>query len=249
MLAIPLAAAMSFAMMFVASTIPAHTALPVMLNSTLNAKSAKPGQKFEGKVMQDVPVSDQWIIKKGSRVTGHVVRAGKAGETLTLTLKFDQLEGQGQPVPLDVSLRAVASMMSVANARNPANSASDFTSQNDWVTEQVGGDVVNRGRGLVGAPGGTIVGKWTGNGPYGKFRPPLSGSCVGDSADVIHALWIFSTSACGAYGLPGLNILHNGAAERPGEIVLKFEKDSKIGGGSGWMLVVNGSAQPAPKKS
>jgi hypothetical protein len=246
MLAIVLTSAVSFAMMFVSAAIPPGTGLPVMVGSTLNAKNAKPGAKIEGKVMQDIVVTNEWTIKRGSRVTGHVVRAGKAGPALTLTLKFDQLEGQGQPVPLNVSLRALASMMSVGNARNPINVASDFTSQNDWVTRQVGDDVVNRGRGLVGAPGGTIVGRWTGDGVYGKFRSPLTGTCPGDRSDVMQALWVFSTSACGAYDLPGASIVQDGSSGSQGEIVLKFEKDSKIGGGSGWMLVVNGNPSPTP---
>ncbi len=246
MLAIALSAAISFAMMFVTPTIPPETALPVMLGSNLNAKGAKPGQKFEGKVMQDVPVANDWVIRRGSRVTGHVIRASKSATSLTLMLKFDQLEDRGQRLPLNVSLRALAAMMSVANAQSPANVASDYMSQNEWVTEQVGGDVVNRGRGIVGAPGGTIVGKWTGNGAYGKFTSPLNGTCVADRVDVVQALWVFSTSACGAYGLEGVSIAKNGAADPVGEIVLKFEKDSRIRGGSGWMLVVNGTP-PANK--
>ena len=37
-----------------AQGIPAGTALPVMVSSTLNSKDSKPGEKIEGKLMQEV---------------------------------------------------------------------------------------------------------------------------------------------------------------------------------------------------
>ena len=206
-----------------------------------------PGQKFEGKIMQDVAVTGAWIVKRGSKVTGHVVRAGKAAQGMTLVLKFDELEDQGHAVKLNVSLRAVASMMSVSQAQMPINSTSDFISQTDWVTRQVGGDVVNRGRGKVGAPGGSIVGTWTGNGVFGKLTVPDAGTCPPDVSDQMQSLWIFSTSACGAYGLEDVTITQSGSGDPAGQIVLQFDKGSKIGGGSGWMLMVNGKP-PADKK-
>lgn len=240
-----LAAAFFFATV-VTPTIPPGTVLPVMINTSLNAKNAKPGQKFEGKVMQEVAVTGAWTIKRGSKVTGHVVRAGKAAQGTMLVLKFDELDDEGHAVKLNVSLRAVASMMSVSQAQMPINSSSDFIAQTDWVTRQVGGDVVNRGRGKVGAPGGSIVGQWTGNGVYGKLTAPDSGTCPPDASDQVQALWVFSTSACGAYDLPGVTITQSGSAAPAGEVVLDLEKNSKIGGGSGWLLVVNGS--PATRK-
>ena len=63
--------------MLAARDVPAGTALPVMLNSTLDAKKDKPGEKIQGKVMQDVPLPSGAKIKSGSRVSGHVVSVNK----------------------------------------------------------------------------------------------------------------------------------------------------------------------------
>ena len=46
----------------VRATNSSGTALPVMLNSTLDARRAKPGQPISGRIMQDVPLPDGWKI-------------------------------------------------------------------------------------------------------------------------------------------------------------------------------------------
>ena len=78
-----------------------------------------------------------------------------------MALKFDELQAGGLRVPLTVSARAIAAMESVYAAEVPINPLSDGESTNEWVMRQVGGDIVNRGRGLV-ASGDGIVGTWKG---------------------------------------------------------------------------------------
>ena len=64
--------------MLVAPAIPAGTALPVALNSTLDAKKDKPGEKIEARLMQDVPLPAGGKIKSGSQVIGHIVEVTQA---------------------------------------------------------------------------------------------------------------------------------------------------------------------------
>ena len=69
-----------------AQEIPVGTVIPVMLQTTLDAKKAKVGQKIEARVMQDVPLSSQTRIRAGAKLVGHVVeprcRAGPEGRGL-----------------------------------------------------------------------------------------------------------------------------------------------------------------------
>jgi hypothetical protein len=60
-----------------------------------------------------------------------------------------------------------------------------------------------------------------------------------DSNDQEQALWVFSTTACGAYGFEDLKILHTGSTAPFGQITLESPKDILIRGGSGWFLLVN----------
>lgn len=230
-----------------AQSLPAGTALPVALGSSLNAKSAKPGQKIQGKLMQEVPWRPGEKIKSGSHVIGHVVSVSKPGGSGSrITVQFDQLQVEHQSVPLNVSLRAVASSLDVFQAGTPVNSAPDSSSSEEWVTKQVGGDYVFRGRGYVTSDRGR-VGVWSGTGVWGKLM--AGGDCsAGTASDPQQALWVFSTTACGSYGLEGMTVTHFGDTDPAGQIVLSSTKDIDIRGGSGWLLVVNpGPAAPSSK--
>jgi hypothetical protein len=231
--------------MLAAQDLPAGTAIPVMLSSSLDAKKNKPGETIEGKIMQEVSMPSGGSIKRGSRVTGHIVAVEKPGATGSrITLQFDQLEDEGKAIALSVSLRALATMYSVNQTQNPLNADSTYVGSDSWTTRQVGGDIVNRGRGLVGSSSG-IVGKWTGSGVWGKLTPaPARGCPATDGNDQEQALWVFSTSACGVYGSHGLKLSHAGRTDPVGQIVLQSQQDVRLRGGSGWLLLIN--PRPVP---
>ena len=227
--------------MLVTSSIPAGTALPVAMDSTLDARKAKPGQKIEGRLMQDIPLSAGEKIKAGAHVIGHVLELSKpAGAGSRMVLKFDQLITGGKTIPLTMSVRAIASSQSVYQAQIPIDAESNYETQNQWVMRLVGGDIENRGRGLV-ASNYAVVGRWDGV-PWGKLTSSDSGDCTAsDGNDIEQALWVFSTSACGLYGLEDMRLVHDGRTAPLGQIVLESSKDVHIGGGSGWFLLVTGT--------
>lgn len=229
-------ASLSLMMATSPQTLPVGTALPVMLSSTLNAKSAKVGQKIEGRIMQDVPISAGFVIKKGSHVTGQVISVQKP---LRITVQFTQLEFEHQTIPLNVSLRALASSQDIFQAGVPAGSSSTTDSSDEWVTQQVGGEFVFRGRGYVSSSQGK-VGRWDGSGVWGRLTQGE------DCPDEVlnpdeQSLWVFSTTACGTYGYEKkLTIAHDGHTTPFGQITLEGTgKEAEIRGGSGWMLLVN----------
>lgn len=223
----------------VAQNIASGTALPVMLNSTLDARHDNPGKTITGKIMQDVPLPDGAKIPKGAKIMGQVVsvRLASAGLPSQITLKFNQLEYRGKRVPISTHLRAVASMFEVYEAWIPTNAIDDYgTSPSDWNTVQIGGAGVYRGAGKVMFDD-QVVGTAT---DYGATTAKLTASpdrgCTGTS-DAGQALWTFSPWACGAYGLTDLKIVHSGKSS--GEIELQSSADVHIRGGSGWLLRVN----------
>ena len=217
-----------------AQTLPAGTALPVELGSTLNAKDDKPGQKIEGKLMQQVQLPSGGVIKRNSRVSGHIV----SSEPSRLTLQFDQIEDEHQTIPLTVSVRALAASENVFQAGTPIDAASTYESSDEWATKQVGGDVVFRGRGYVASDQGK-VGRWSGTGVWGQLTP--AGDCSDSSAGE-QALWVFSTTACGVYGIEGLRVTHAGNTAPIGQSTLQLDKNILVRGGSGWLLVTVSAA-------
>ena len=78
-----------------AQDIPAGTALPVTVSSTLDAKKDKAGAKIEARLMQEIPLPSGSKIKAGAHVIGHIVDVNKAaGGGSRMVLKFDQLRGR-----------------------------------------------------------------------------------------------------------------------------------------------------------
>ena len=223
--------------MVVAPELPVGTVVPVMLRSGLNAKKDAAGKRIEGEVMQDVPLPAGTKISKRSRITGHVVSVTKPGSSgSSIVLAFDAIQDQGRTIPLKASLLAVASFMDVAQARYPVNPAS---TEDAWVTRQVGGDVVNRAQNKVGTREG-VVGTWAGgNSVLARLTPnPGAGCPTGPGYDREQAVWVFSSAACGTYGLGHVKIENSGGAPPLGNIVLKSSDNVEIRGGSGWLLIV-----------
>jgi hypothetical protein len=216
-----------------AQEIPAGTVIPVMLQTTLDAKKAKVGQKIVARVMQDVPLSSQRRIRAGAKLVGHVVEVTRPSATSgsRIAISFDWLMIGGAAVPLTTSLRSLASMMEVFEAQLPTNAIDDYgTTTADWVTVQVGGDAVYRGNGTV-MTDGQVVGKSTVAGDVtAKLIASRDGVCRGATAanDREQALWLFSPSACSVYGVENLKIAHAGRHDPVGQIILESDKNVQI---------------------
>jgi hypothetical protein len=219
--------------------IPAGTVIPIMLNTGLNAGKESAGKQIEGKVMQDVPTPLGFTINRGSRITGHVVSAGMSDASgSSIVLKFESIQDRGRTIPLTAAVLAVASMQSVAQAQAPINSNPDMQPASQWVTRQVGGDVVNRGQTKVGTPSGS-TGTWLeGSSVLIKLTPNADAGCPGGHGyDRPQAVWIFSSAACGAYDLGNARIASSGATPPLGNVSITSDRNVQIRGGSGWLLI------------
>lgn len=216
----------------VAQSLPAGTALPIMLSSGMSPKS-KPGQKIEGKLMQDVYASTG-ILKAGAHVTGQVLSADKGdGSESWVALRFESVIFEGINLPLSVYVRAIGTMNVVAQAQQPINALATYIDESQWSTKQIGGEGVSRTQGYL-VDQNQVVGHWTDGAVVGKLRPnPDRGCTESDKQDV--ALWLFSTTACGVYGDNDLNIADSGKAS--GQTVLSSNKDFRLRGGSAWLLI------------
>ena len=222
-----------------AQEMPAGTAIPMMLGKGFETNSAA-DKTLEGEVMQDIRTPSGIAVSKGAKVVGHVVGVTKASSSGTsITLRFDAIEDRGRRIPIHVSLLALASMMDVSGAQTPLNSSSSNDPTNEWVTRQIGGDIVRRGQGKVLSNTGE-VGKWLdGTAVRIKLTPnPARGCPNGPAYDSEQSVWLFSSDACGIYGYGDLEIAKSGSRSPIGDIVLRSPKNVKIRGGSGWLLTV-----------
>jgi len=218
--------------------IPVGTVIPVMLSSRLNAK-AKPDESIDGKVMQEITLPSGITIREGTRIQGHTVSVSKGKSGSSIVVKFTGLQEEDRKVPVTIGVLAVASMANVNEAHRPVGGNPDVDPDTQWVTRQVGGDVVKRGWGQVFSSGG-VTGKWVGGSSVViKLTPNEAAGCsTGPGYDREQAVWVFSSSACGTYGLGKTKVVNSGTGSHVGDITLTSNRDIDIRSGSGWMLIV-----------
>lgn len=227
-------------------TIPRGTILPVLLETTISPGKVKEGQIIRGQIAQDVPLANGSKIRKGSKVEGHVVAVNSDGNTSgkKISIRFDKLRFEGQTVSITTDLRAAAGFMAVLDAGVP-NQAVGEGDVSEWMTTtQIGGDsVFGVGGEVTSAHNATeVVGKSPmSGGVLVEVRPNAAANCRGplDGNNSPQALWVFSSDACGTYGISQVNIAHAGRTEPVGTIILEIQSaKAKIQNGAGLLLRV-----------
>ena len=221
--------------------IPVGTILPARLNHGLSSKSARPGQIVTARIMQEVPLPNHESIPEGAKLLGKIVSVERAGNGTTgkITFRFDTLESRRQLIPIDVSLRALAGFMEVQAAQTPEFSPG-FGTPYIWAnTRQIGGDEVYGVGGPVTNQSDERIGKGVYGGVLVHVRAQPESRCRGplDSEDRLQALWVFSSDACGVYGIPGVKIAHAGHTEPLGEISLIADQQNFLVRGASGMLL------------
>jgi hypothetical protein len=226
--------------------IPSGTSLPVRLNSTISSAKSKPGQVITGRIMQDVPLSPGLRIREGTKVLGHIVERIPAspGAQACISFQFDKLVFLHQIIFVSTNLRAIAGFMEIAEAETPPIGPGESDVFRWLTTVQVGGDVVYGEGGPVttGENPNQIVGKKVNGGVLGQVRAKQGTKCRGaiDGNESPQALWVFSSDACGTYGLEHISIVHAGRTDPIGVIVLASGSGNlKLAGGAGMLLRVN----------
>jgi hypothetical protein len=109
--------------------------------------------------MQDVPLPTGERIRAGSRIFGYIVRVTKRDPSgFGIVVRFDSIQDGERTITLVAGVLAVASAAGVHEAQIPINSAANVEPTTQWVTRQVGGDIVNRGLRKVASE--TVVNTW-----------------------------------------------------------------------------------------
>lgn len=220
------------------STIPVGTVLPVILRSTVSPDT-KPGTVIHGEIAQHVPLPDGSKINPGTRVEGRVVEATAGSDGAKLSIRFDKIYYQGSAIPITTAVRAMAGFMTVLEARQPTSGVGEGDVYQWADTTQIGGQTVFGTQGKVGNENGQIVGRSTISGnaldevmPSGRCRGPIANN------NAPQALWVFSSDACGVYGISKVRVDHAGRTDPIGTVTLSIEGKGKLRDGDGLLLRV-----------
>jgi hypothetical protein len=221
--------------------IPSGTIIPIRLGA-LSSEKSKPGDSIKARIMQDVPLGNGSKLRAGSKVLGRIIAVTPAtlGTKASLTLKFDTVAQGKESVAVLTNLRAMASTLEVESAQTPTTGPGE-SDVYDWLpTVQVGGEVVY-GKGGEVYHGDRVVGRATYDGVLAEVNANADANCRGpiEGNERPQAFWVFSSDACGTYGLPYLMISHSGRTDPRGEITLVSALGPvRIRSGSGMLLRV-----------
>lgn len=224
--------------------IPAGTVLPVGIDRGFSSRNSHKGQAITARIRQEVPLPGGTKIREGSKLAGTILSVSPAGNRGggEISFRFETLEIRHQHKPIVVNLRALGSALEVQQAQIPEESPG-FGTPYPWITtQQIGGDEVYG----VGGPVTDSMSRHVGKGVFGgvlvHLRPQPEGNCRGPMVgqeDWLQALWVFSSDACGLYGMDGVQLAHAGRTEPIGVIVLASKTGNvNVRSGSGMLLRV-----------
>jgi hypothetical protein len=234
---------------YAATLIPDSSILPALLETTLSSKDSKTGAVITARIMQNVPLPGTFKLPAGSKLTGQVISVQPASADAggSIVFRLDTLHLSHEAVRLTLRLRAAASYLEVRQAGIPRN-GDQSGPQTAWTTVQIGGDTVYRGGGSVRSRSG-VTGKPVEGGVLVRLDANPARGCRNDgTGERAQALWLFSSDACGIYGLSDLSIVQpvkNSTGAANGEITLKSTKGNvTLRDGSGLLLRVDNPGVP-----
>lgn len=204
-----------------------QTTLPIIFNVTVSAKTAHSGDIVSAKTMQAVRLANGATIPSGARVIGHVINATKfvydktpyaKQKDSTLTVHFDTVEVNGQKIPLNVTVRAMADYFATNAAYEPKSTDLDPLG----TLTLVGGDLLTPSQSEVRNLDNDVVAYNRRGGVYAHLIP--NGRCDGNSTEV--SMGIYSASACGLYGYTNVSAVEFGSASNPSTLSLVSHRTS-----------------------
>ena len=212
------------------------TAINAVLNSSIDAKKAKPGEQITAHTIDAVKSTDgRTILPKGTKLIAHVTQASarskEQGESM-LAIQFDKaVLKDGQDVPLtNVVLQAVAA---------PPQETSNFGGGSD--ADRIGGT-------SGGAPSNNpSMSGSRGARPDGipNSQPYPSDNANGTHGGESNSAGPLPANARGVYGYDGVRMSTN--ANGQGTVLTSSNKNVRLDGGTRLLLTVQPqSASAAP---
>ena len=223
------------------------TAFNAALSSPVDAKKCKPGDAVNARTTEAVKSQGRTVIPKGAKLVGPVTQASSRakGETESaLGIVFDKaILNNGQEIPLNVAIRALASAGSASMAGGEmdtmgglSGSAAGGPRAIGGVTSAAGGavgTVTNTAANVGGVASSTIDSAATAGGNVaGASRGAIGG---------LNAAGQLTSNSQGVFGLNGLNL--NAAASNATEgVITSAGKNVHLESGTRMLLVTEAQA-------
>ena len=226
------------------------TTVNAALQSTLDAKKSKPGDRVEARTTQDVKQDGKVVLPKGTRLFGHVTQAQArgAGESKSvLAVKFDSAESRSGQMPVNFAIQALASAQSAADA---SVDDGDLLAAGGGTTSAVGGSSRASGGGFVGGAVGAAT-STAGNvtSGIGSTAGGVVGSTVNTTARSaggvggLNAAGALTSNSQGVFGLEGVSLDSAASSAAQGSAIVSPTSDVHLASGTQMLLRSGGQVR------
>jgi hypothetical protein len=227
------------------------SAINAELSAPIDAKKAKPGDPVAARTTEPTKSNGKTVIPKGAKLVGHVTQASarsKGDSQTALGIVFDKaILKNGQEMPLNVAIQALASGQSAA----AANAGDDMAAMGGARGSAVGSGRAAGGGGLggvtstAGGAAGTVTNSATGatgsaNGALGSTVHQATAAGEGATGG-LNAAGQLTSSSQGVFGMQGVNLNTATAGAAQGSLVTSAGKDLRLASGTQMLLVTQGA--------
>jgi hypothetical protein len=223
------------------------TKIDATLANSLDAKKNKPGDRVEARTAQDVKQDGKVVLKKGTRLVGHVTEAqarSKEQAQSQLGIVFDHaLTSNGQEIPLNASIQALAAAQSTLGT--PAG-PDDIMASGGGMGSASGaargsGGLIGGVASTAGATAGTVMNtasSTSGNAAGNLNAATRSTGAVGG----LTSTGRLASNSSGVFGLEGLSINSAASTATQGSAIVSSTKNVHLESGTQMLLSVAGEA-------
>jgi hypothetical protein len=235
-------------------------AINAELTAPVDSKKAKPGDPVAARTTEPAKSDGKTVIPKGSKLVGHVTQASaraKGDSESALGIVFDKaILKNGQEVPLNVAIQALASSQSAvaANAgedRAAAGSAGAYAGGSGRAVGGALGGVTSTAGGAAGTVTNTAAsaGNTAGGALNSTAHSATNVAGAGQGATGgLNATGQLMSNSRGVFGMQGVNLNSATAGAAEGSVITSAGKNLHLDSGTQMLLVTRaaGSAE-APK--
>jgi hypothetical protein len=235
------------------------TAFNATLNTPVDSKKSQPGDAVTARTAESVKSDGKTVLPKGTKLVGHVTHASaraRGNSESALAIIFDRaILRNGQEVPLNVAIQAIASPQTTASAVD-----ADVDTMGSAGASAAGSGMA-RSRGAVGglastagATAGSLINTATTVGSTGgatldsavTSTTGVAGASRG--AGGVNAAGQLTSDSRGVFSMNGLSLDSVATNNTQGSMITSTGKSVHLDNGTRMLMVTEASASATPNR-
>jgi hypothetical protein len=221
--------------------IESDTQVSAQLETTLDVRRVKPGDRVAMKTLQPIKQNGQTVVPKGARLIGHVTEVAqrtKSNGQSRLGVALDRVQKGSTNIPITGSIVSITQASTRATASNDDLFGDTMVRSSSSARSTTS---ASGGGGLLGGAGSTVGGVTNTAGSVASATTSTVGSAVGNTVNSTTGV-VRNTTGTARNELRGVQVSPAGGASAEGGSTLSLNGGNlKLESGTTFNLLINGS--------